>query len=373
IERRYMLSRASHSLVSIDGREPKKSATVSLIRESVTERAYDLLFSDDSFPGIDLTRRVIYSVSGDYLVVIDHVRSPEEVTARQRWQLGTEVQATISRHRVEMTSGEHRAVLAYAGTATELTQVTGRQKPFDGWVSTGWKQKAPATAVTATKNGTSFRFITVIAAGTGVTPTSTTLRTSTHGLSLEVSTGRVTERIDIDHDSVSFTGSSEDDDEDTTASSPLTSSASGRPHHLDPDSRREMFALLTEVRASARTATVHERSVRAREVLAEARAKGLDGDIDLGATAAATDLRKTVRGRVDPKKIQPHRTALVNWDDDPRWRPTFYSMPVRHHGSELALEPVPQEPQIHTLDCGPLALPLAVHPAPGDVLTVLFQ
>src|SRR5699024_7832518 len=44
IERRYMLSRASHSLVSIDGREPKKSATVSLIRESVTERAYDLLF-----------------------------------------------------------------------------------------------------------------------------------------------------------------------------------------------------------------------------------------------------------------------------------------------------------------------------------------
>jgi len=376
VERKHVLSRASHSLVSLDGLQPKKSATVSLLRESVTERAYDLLFADDSFEGIDLTRRVIYSVNGDYLVVIDHVRSPREVTARQRWQLGPGVDATISRHRVELTCGEHTAMLAYAGTTTGLDQITGSQKPFDGWVATGWKQKAPATAVTATKSGTSFRFITVIAAGAGTAPSSTTLQTSTPGFSLEVSTGRVTERIDIDHDEVSFGEPTAEDDQsgDTAAASaPLVPSSSGRPHHLDPDSRREVFDLLAEVRVTARESTVHSRGLRAREVLAAARAKGLDGDIDLGTTAAVSDLRQTVRGRVDPKKVQPHRTALVNWTDDPRWRPTFYPMPVQHHGGEFTLTARPREAQIHTVDCGPLTLPLAIDPTAGDVLTVLFQ
>src|SRR5699024_11091059 len=122
IERRHMLSRFSHSLLAIDGRRPDKRATVALVRESVAQRAYDLLVTDDSFPGIELTRRVIYSLNGDYLVVIDHVRTPKEVTARQRWQLGPAVVAAISPHRVELTSGEHRAVLSYAGTATALDQ-----------------------------------------------------------------------------------------------------------------------------------------------------------------------------------------------------------------------------------------------------------
>src|SRR5699024_5881305 len=36
IERRHMLSRFSHSLVSIDGRQPEKRATVALVRESVS-------------------------------------------------------------------------------------------------------------------------------------------------------------------------------------------------------------------------------------------------------------------------------------------------------------------------------------------------
>ena len=111
----------------------------------------------------------------------------------------------------------------------------------------------------------------------------------------------------------------------------------------------------------------------ASEILAQARSWGLDGDIDLGATAAATDLRQTVRGREDPKKIQPHRTALVNWDGDRRWRPTYYPMPMQHHGTTFSLESPPRDTRIHTLDCGPLTLPIAIQPTRGDVLTVLFQ
>src|SRR5699024_11920813 len=118
-------------------------------RRTVAQLAYAFLFSVDSCAGIDLTRRVIYSRSGDYLVVIDHVRSPEQVTAHQRWQLGEGVDAQITRNRVALRSGQHRALLAFAGTASALDQVTGSPKPFDGWVATGWKKKVPATAVTA--------------------------------------------------------------------------------------------------------------------------------------------------------------------------------------------------------------------------------
>lgn len=379
IERKHMLSRFPHSLVSIDGMQPLKGAAVALVREAVSQRAYDFLFTDASFSGVDLTRRVIYSLNGDYLVVIDHVRSPHEVTARQRWQLGPGIDAAINRQCVELTSGDHSAVLAYAGTATTLDQVTGSTKPFDGWVATGWKQKTPATAITASKSGTSFRFITVIAAGSGAAPTSQTVETEEPGFCLEVSTGRVTERIQIGHDTVSFPDeatskeSTDDVDDYTAASSHVSPTASGRPHHLDPDSRREVFELLSSVREAARAATPHARSMTARQLLREARERDLDGDIDLGMTAAVSDLRQTVRGRVDPQKIQPHRTALVNWGNDSRWRPTFYPMPVVHHGPTFALSSRPRTAQIHTVDCGPLVLPMALDPTRGNILTVLFH
>lgn len=378
VERRHMLSRASHSLVSLDGVKPRKGATVSLLRASVTQHAYDVLFSDDTFSGIGLTRRVIYSLNGDYLVVIDHVHSRKEVTARQRWQLGPGVDAAISRHRVEMTSGGRQAVLAFAGTATDLDQVTGSEEPFDGWVATGWKKKVPATAVIATKTGTSFRFITVIAAGAGIAPTATTVPTDAPGFCLEVSTGRVTEQIVIREDDVSFPadlGSVEHDDADghvAVAASALPT-ASGRLPHLDASNRQQIFDLLTDARNSGRNSTTDERRAAARNLLAEARARGLEGDVDLGVTAAITDLRQKVRGRVDPKKVEPHRTALINWDGEPGWRPTFYPMPLVHHGSALTFDERPSETQILTVNSGPLVLPLALAPDPGEVLTVLFH
>ena len=95
--------------------------------------------------------------------------------------------------------------------------------------------------------------------------------------------------------------------------------------------------------------------------------------MDLGITAASADLRSTVRGRVNPRKVQPHRTALVNWERDPDWKPTFYPFPVVHHGNRFALEGRPESAAIHTVDVGPLVLPMALQPAPGPVLTVLLH
>lgn len=380
IERKHMLSRDSHSLVSIEGRRPEKGAEVALTRRTLTQRSYDLLFTDSSFPDVDLTRRVIYSRTGDYLVVIDHVRSPDPVTARQRWQLGPEVSASIAGQRVELSSGDRRAVLAYAGTAATLKQVTGSEKPFDGWVATGWKQKVPATAVTASKTGTSFRFITVFATGDSAVPTVSSMPIKGAVFSLEVSTGRVTEQLIVHPDHVSFPGTEEDADggEDLPAPSVLPpaapcSSTSGSVPHLDPAVRREVFTLIAEARRSAQGASAAERRQAAGVLGVEARDRGMDQENDLGIIAAMTDLRQVVRGRIDPAQVQPHRTALHNWSQDTRWRPTHYPLPVQNQGEDFTLPKRPRHAAIHTLDVGPLVLPMALQPDRGEVLTVLFQ
>ena len=329
---------------------------------------------------MDLTRRLIYSRTGDYLVVIDHVRSAKPVTARQRWQLGPEVTATIAGQRVELRAGDRRAVLAYAGTAATLEQITGSEKPFDGWVATGWKQKTPATAVTASKKGTSFRFITVFATGDGATPTVSSMPIKGAVFSLEVSTGRVTEQLIVHPDHVSFPGADEDADggEDLPAASALPpaaprSAASGSAPHLDPTIRREIFTLIAEARRNAQGASDAEHRQAAGVLGVEARDRGLDQENDLGVIATMTDLRQVVRGRIDPAQVQPHRTALHNWSQDTRWRPTHYPLPVQNHGEEFTLSKRPRHAAIHTLDVGPLVLPMAVQPDRGEILTVLFQ
>lgn len=374
IPREHLESRASHNLVSIEGRAPRTDARVTLDRQHLTDRSYDFLFSDDSYDGVTLTRRLIYSTGGDYLVVIDHVRSPQECTASQRWQLGPEVESTVSRHRVELTSGDRRAVICFAGTATALSQVRGQASPFDGWVAAGGRTATEATAVRATKSGTNFRFITIIAAGKDSHPTARTVPVSVPGFCLEVSTGRVTEHIIVGKDSVSFP------EEPPMKDAPAAPSAAPAPptdsaptHHLDRRCRREVFAAITEARVAARAEGSAERASRADALEALASERGLTGDVDLGIAAAVSDLRGTVRGRIDPKKIQPHRTALVNWDDDPTWRPTFYRLPVIDHRDSFTLDPAPAEAAIHTVDIGPFVLPVALQPDPGRILTVLFQ
>lgn len=374
--RDHFFSRRSHSLLSIEGREPRKDATASLRRHLSSERHHDFLFDDDSFEGITLTRRVIYSVSGEYLVVVDQVNSREACTGVQRWQLGPSVETSFDRHRVELTNGDHRAALCFSGTRTELESVTGREDPFDGWVSTGWKTKEPATAVLARKSGTKFRFITVLAVGRGVHPSIASHRGIEPGqFCLEVDTGRTRELILVGRDAVSFPATPPLPDEAPTALRPTTvrRSKTGRPHYLDRTSRSEVFNLLEDVRSMELGAAPERRSSRAQELRAAAAERGLDDGIDLGLGAGITDLLQVVTPRGSAKISQPGRTALVNWTSDPSWRPTAYSLPVVSHASRLLFQDRPSEAAIHTVTAGPLLLPLALAPAPGDTLTVLFH
>jgi len=379
IPRKHLVSRASHNLVSIEGMTPRKDAEVTLTRQAITDRSYDFHFTDNSFPGVTLTRRVIYSTSGDYLVVVDHVRSKQERTGIQRWQLGPGVGAKISRHRVELTAGDHAAAICFAGTATALEQVTGQTNPFDGWVATGWKTKTEATAVSASKSGTNFRFITVLSAGSGVHPTVETVPGTERGyFGLNVSTGKVSELILVGKDQVSFPtelSTPKASTSDARKAHVVLATASGKAHPQDRESRSQVFEALEAARAEGWSSTAEGRSALAAHLDEERSRRGLNGSIDLGLQAGITDLLGIERGRDNPKLVEPERTALINWDDSSRWRPTFYPLGLRSHRSALKLAPsaLTANPAIHTVQAGPLTLPFAIDPRQGDVLTVLFQ
>lgn len=376
IPRKHLVSRAAHSLVTVEGRTPRKNAIVSLVRHTESARAHDFLFTDNSFDGVALSRRVIYSTGGDYLVVVDHVRSRQEITGRQRWQLGPDVTAEASRHHVALDASGQKAAIAFAGTATALELIRGQNNPFDGWVATGWKKKTEATAVHATKTGTNFRFITVLAAGSDLHPTVESVPGAPSGhFCLRVNTGRVNELVLVGKETVTFPTTLHS--LSSTAAEPsarqVKPSRTGRPHHLDTQSRNQVFALLETARQQGHQQSAQSRSEVADQLLDEAQERGLTDEIDLGITAAVTDLRQTERGRRNPKLVEPHRTALVNWDGDSKWRPTVYPLPLEHHGTRFSTSERPADAGIHTLEAGPLLLPFALDPRAGDTLTVLFQ
>ncbi|MFC0675719.1 heparinase II/III domain-containing protein [Brachybacterium hainanense] len=203
--RDHFASRAAHSLLSIDGRTAFKDSFVDLVRHGLYSRAHEFVLSDLSYEGIELTRRVIFSTRGEYLVVIDHATSRRRITGLQRWQLGTEVEAQIDDHTVSLVAKGHRATLWFDGTPTEVTTVRAQDDPFDGYVSTGWKKMAPATAVVAERRGTRLEFLTVLAAGGRAAPIVQEIPIATPGTrALDITTHGVRERMIISPTAVSF-------------------------------------------------------------------------------------------------------------------------------------------------------------------------
>lgn len=203
--RDHFASRAAHSLLSIDGRTAFKEPYVELTHRSITARAHEFVVEDLSYDGIEITRRVIFSTRGEYLVVIDHAASKRQITGVQRWQLGTTVEAKIEGNTVALSSGDRAGTLWFDDIPTEIEAVIAQEDPFDGYVSTGWKQMAPAPVVIAERRGTALTFITVLSAGSRTPPTVQHVPVSIPGrIVLDVTIDSTTERILMTPTAVSF-------------------------------------------------------------------------------------------------------------------------------------------------------------------------
>lgn len=205
IPRDHFVSRAAHSVLTIEGRTAFKDSFVDLTRQVITSRHHDFVLEDLTFDRVLLTRRVIHSVRGDYLVIVDDASSRKKFTATQRWQLGAEIEVELSGQRAELTAAGKQAVLWFDGGDLDLSSVCAQDEPFDGYISTGWKKLAPAPAVLARRAGSTLRFLTVIGAGVGVRPEVERIDDgSTEEIGLRVKTGPDEERMLIRPDSITF-------------------------------------------------------------------------------------------------------------------------------------------------------------------------
>lgn len=195
VVRDHVFSRAAHSLVSIEGKKPRKEATVELTGQRLTPEFHEYVLTDDSFRGIRLTRRLVYSVAGEYLCVLDTIDSPRKVTALQRWQLDPAVSVDLAGATARLHTASAHGMLATIGADAASTVVRAQEEPFDGWVSTAWKTKAPAAAVTFRRSGTSIVLATVLATDSGREPSVTGSSTADGRLEVDVSTRGLGERM----------------------------------------------------------------------------------------------------------------------------------------------------------------------------------
>lgn len=371
--RDYCLSRKAHSLPYIQDWEHDETSVVECVRQDFSSSVYDTTFVDNGYKGIRISRRVIYSVSGEYAVVIDNIDSDEECTAVQNWQCGkgTTAKSTSAGFELTSPSGGAAAVL-FTGTRPESEILTGVESPLAGWVATGWKKREAAPSLRFSKTGKHFRFITLLASGAkGMVPTMETVRHKTRGIvRLRVSTGRVSEQIVISSAQAQVIGFSAD-------AAPVTPGRKSNNSLLNPSDIEARSTIFTEIHDAYRTGwNTDDQQVRLDEGLRLQKMLTqyeLKSGIDLGLAAAVSDLKCLTQKQIANQNNSRERSGLINWNKDAGFRPVTPNLPVVSVVGTDAELPTFTEDTLVSYLLGTMVLPALVSPAPGTTLTVMLH
>lgn len=371
--RDYCLSRTAHSLPYILEREHDETSVVECVRQDFSSSVYDATFVDNGYQGARISRRVIYSVSGEYAVVLDNIDSDEECTAVQNWQCGKGTRADASSAGFELSSPSGgTAAILFTGTRPESEILTGIESPLAGWVSTGWKKREPAPALRFSKTGKHFRFITLIASGSkGIVPTMETVRHKAPGIvRLRVNTGRVSEQIVISASEAHVIGFSADP-------TPVVSGRRRNTNLLNPSDSNARARIFAEIRHAYQVGwSTGDKQVRLDE---GARLQTLfnqyelKNGVDLGLAAAIADLKSVTRNELVNRDSTRDRSGLLNWTGGVAFRPLNPQIPVVSVVGTDADLPVFTEDTLVSYSLGTMVLPTLVSPAPGTTLTVMFH
>lgn len=363
-DRIHFMARTSHNVVTLVGLPYDRTRPVELVRSVIEPTHHDHTLRDSGYDDATITRRIVYSVTGEYLVVIDTIRAALPVTAVQSWQLAAEAEAAHTAPTlVELRAGEARAAIVSFGVRPEVSITSGQSEPLSGWVATGWRQKAPAPRIALRKSGDAFRFITVIAAGFRDAPVRVTIvRDLPRGvLGLDVATGRTSERIVITDRDVLLPGLG------ASAAEIAERVAARSSRAVRPIRPRRDREVRDAIRAAKRRRWETPLDPDAAAPLMRLLAELDDPVVDHGLRAAIADITR----RPGDEGDVTWRQGLVNWTGEADWAPTRYRYPIESRRSAAA--ELPDRDTILTHDLGHLTLPVAWLPGEGRVLTVLFH
>ncbi|ERG65112.1 hypothetical protein L332_11765 [Agrococcus pavilionensis RW1] len=141
--RKYVVSRAGHNSVSLDGIEYERATEVVLDAHSIDESAEFYRLVDRGYPGVTITRRVLVSLHQRLAVVVDDIESARAVRARQWWHFAEGASHRREEGSVFVRSGSNRARLFRLDGSDSLSVYEGSTSPLQGWYSPNWREKVP--------------------------------------------------------------------------------------------------------------------------------------------------------------------------------------------------------------------------------------
>ncbi|KAA9393093.1 hypothetical protein FCK90_14040 [Kocuria coralli] len=154
----YMKSRRSHSLIVVPGREARRDQPVLLTHHEDTDDYTDFTFSDTSYSGVQIDRRITYLKKWDLTLILDRVQSDSPVKAEQRWHCGQGVKATALSSGFALKRAKKTLHVASLTDGQRKDVRNGQMKPLIGWTSTGWRTSAPVDVGTVYDRGTDMTF-----------------------------------------------------------------------------------------------------------------------------------------------------------------------------------------------------------------------
>jgi hypothetical protein len=170
--RNYVMGRNAHNVVTASGGGYTTSRAPALSRGNSNATRDLVTLTDTGYRknGITLTRTIMYSRGGEYLVVWDNARSSQKDadgqrvsrTFTQHWQLGPGKPTTVERGRISTNTTGANTTVVWVGPQPALSIANGWTSPRMGWVSQKYGDLSPAPMARAIRKGTGANWVTVI-------------------------------------------------------------------------------------------------------------------------------------------------------------------------------------------------------------------
>ena len=361
--------RDHHSSLVIDSVQMRSNSKCDLVWHRRDELIDDTLLADTAYRPIQFRRRIIYSRHGEYLVVVDKIKSSECLKGTQKWMLDPDIQLKQFGNRVHLSHGASHAVMQWpltdgADIGIEVVLDSSGQAIAQS-ISVMFESDAKARIVMVIYSVRSFDTYS--------------LETRDHKgpeLALVVNSGFFEELLVIS-DEGSMTGSVTDVTNEAVIRMNERISLGSRPNVDEPARRLLARECLQQVKQAVwkQDATVDARTAAIRRLISFAKDNGIDGLRDYGIGSAlidlgADDLTALVANDVLVK--QQNRVPVIQWPNR-ELDHAFYQAPIySHRAVPGTFDGFPDE-SIHSIDYGDLVLPAYVESGEGDTVLVNFH
>lgn len=170
--RNYVMGRYAHNVVSASGGGYTTSRAPSMSRGNSTATRDLVTLTDTGYRSnkITLTRTIMYSRTGEYLVVWDNAGSAKKDskgrtiprTFTQHWQLGPGRSTSVEPGSISTNGSGGNTTIVWVGPQPSLSVANGWTSPRMGWVSQAYGDLRPAPMARAVRTGTGANWVAVI-------------------------------------------------------------------------------------------------------------------------------------------------------------------------------------------------------------------